>query len=109
MKSMLSIGAFISSHRFSNSFIPRSSSSYTTIKSLTTTKMTSKGITALYSSSVSKSSSSSDNKESALSKSILGGDFAGQSATFSGIDGKLIPVPEYYVPESMIEWGQIPR
>lgn len=109
MKSMLSIGAFVSSHRFSNSFIPRSSSSYTTIKSLaTTTKMTSKGITALYSSSVSKSSSS-DNKESALAKNILGGDFAGQSATFSGIDGKLIPVPEYYVPESMIEWGQIPR
>jgi len=40
--------------------------------------------------------------------SILGGDYAGQSATFSSIDGKLIPVPEHYVPESMVEWGQVP-
>ena len=40
---------------------------------------------------------------------ILGGDYAGQSATFSSIDGKLIPVPEHYVPNSMIEWGQVPN
>ena len=40
--------------------------------------------------------------------SIYGGDYAGQSATFSPITGKLIPVPEHYVPDSMIEWGQIP-
>ena len=37
-----------------------------------------------------------------------GGDYAGQSATFSPITGKIIPVPEHYVPESMVEWGQIP-
>jgi len=42
------------------------------------------------------------------SLSILGGDYAGQSANFSCIDGKLIPVPEHYVPESMVEWGQVP-
>lgn len=40
---------------------------------------------------------------------IFGGDYAGQSATFSSIDGKLIPVPEHFVPESMIEWGQVPN
>ena len=40
--------------------------------------------------------------------SLLGGDYAGHSATFSSSDGKLIPVPEHLVPESLIEWGQIP-
>jgi len=40
--------------------------------------------------------------------SIYGGEFAGQSATFSSISGELIPVPEHYVPKSMVEWGQIP-
>lgn len=39
---------------------------------------------------------------------LLGGDYAGQSATFSNVDGSLIRVPEQYVPESLIEWGQIP-
>lgn len=38
----------------------------------------------------------------------MGGDYAGHSATFSSSDGKLIPVPEHLVPESLIEWGQIP-
>lgn len=44
------------------------------------------------------------------------GDYVGLSATFSsssndinnGGVGKLIPVPEHLVPESMIEWGDIP-
>jgi hypothetical protein len=40
--------------------------------------------------------------------SLLGGDYAGHSAQFSSSDGKLIPVPEHLVPESLIEWGQIP-
>jgi uncharacterized protein YfcZ (UPF0381/DUF406 family) len=35
------------------------------------------------------------------------GDYAGLSATFSSY-GKLIPVPEHLVPQSMIEWGDIP-
>lgn len=39
---------------------------------------------------------------------LYGGDFCGFSATFSAIDGKLIPVPEYLVPESLLEWGQYP-
>jgi len=49
---------------------------------------------------------------------VLGGDFAGYSATFSpkpssssssgGGIAKLVPVPEHLVPESMIEWGDIP-
>jgi len=36
-----------------------------------------------------------------------GGDFAGLSATFD-LKGDLIPVPEYLVPESLLEWGQEP-
>lgn len=44
------------------------------------------------------------------------GDYAGLSATFSSSSsdinkvgvGELIPVPEHLVPESMIEWGDIP-
>jgi hypothetical protein len=40
---------------------------------------------------------------------ILGsGDYAGLSATFSSSGGELIPVPEQLVPQSMIEWGDIP-
>jgi len=40
--------------------------------------------------------------------SVYGGDFAGQSATFSPSNGKVILVPEHLVPSSMVEWGQIP-
>ena len=40
--------------------------------------------------------------------SLLGGDYAGHSATFSSADGSLIPVPDHLVPESLIEWGQVP-
>lgn len=39
---------------------------------------------------------------------LFGGDFAGQYATFSPSDGKVIHVPEHLVPEAMIEWGQVP-
>lgn len=39
---------------------------------------------------------------------FFGGDWAGHSATFDSVTGALIPVPEQLVPESMIEWGQIP-
>ena len=38
-----------------------------------------------------------------------GGDYAGLSSTFSSKTGELIPVPEHLVPESMIEWGEIPN
>lgn len=38
----------------------------------------------------------------------LGGDYCGLSATFSATDGKLIRVPSHLVPESMLEWGQVP-
>uniref|UniRef100_A0A7S2XMT8 Uncharacterized protein n=1 Tax=Attheya septentrionalis TaxID=420275 RepID=A0A7S2XMT8_9STRA len=37
-----------------------------------------------------------------------GGDFAGMYATFSPLTGELVRVPENLVPESMIEWGQVP-
>lgn len=43
-----------------------------------------------------------------LSSPIIGGDYAGYSATFCRKSGELIPVPEHLVPESMIEWGDIP-
>lgn len=47
-------------------------------------------------------------ESSVFTSSILGGDYAGLSATFSPKTGELVPVPEYLVPESMIEWGEIP-
>ena len=37
-----------------------------------------------------------------------GGDFAGLSATFDHRNGALIPVPEYIIPKSLIQWGQAP-
>ena len=43
------------------------------------------------------------------SSTILGGDFAGLSATFSPTDGKLIDIPTYLVPDSLLEWGQEPK
>ena len=43
-----------------------------------------------------------------LSSSILGGDYAGLTATFSRDSGKIIPVPDHLVPESMLEWGDVP-
>lgn len=39
---------------------------------------------------------------------FYGGDYAGHSATFNAKNGELIRVPEHLVPESMIEWGQVP-
>ena len=46
---------------------------------------------------------------STSSGNVLGGDFAGLAATFSPGDGTLIPIPEYLVPRSLIEWGQEPK
>ena len=43
-----------------------------------------------------------------ISTGFFGGDYAGQSATFSSVDGKLIPVPEHFCPPAMVEWGQVP-
>lgn len=40
--------------------------------------------------------------------SFYGGDFCGLSATFSATTGELIPVPEYLVPDVLLEWGQGP-
>lgn len=44
----------------------------------------------------------------ASTTAMLGGEFAGQYATFSPFDGKVIHVPDHLVPEAMIEWGQVP-
>ena len=43
-----------------------------------------------------------------ITNSITGGDYAGLFATFSSETGKLVPVPEHMIPESMLEWGEIP-
>ena len=40
---------------------------------------------------------------STSSSEIIGGDYAGLSATFSSKTGELVPVPEHLVPESMLE------
>lgn len=45
---------------------------------------------------------------SLLSSSIVGGDYAGLSATFSPKSGQLILVPDHLVPEAMLEWGDVP-
>ncbi len=58
--------------------------------------------------SISSSSTNQENARSSNLPPIFGGDYAGHSATFSPSTGKLIPVPEYYVPDSMVEWGQVP-
>lgn len=39
----------------------------------------------------------------------LGGDFAGLAATFDPGDGSFIPIPEYLIPPSLLEWGQEPK
>jgi len=51
---------------------------------------------------------STSTSSTATESKILGGDYAGLSATFSSKTGELVPVPEHLVPESMIEWGEIP-
>ncbi|KAL7466114.1 hypothetical protein ACHAXS_006404 [Conticribra weissflogii] len=58
--------------------------------------------------SSSAASSSASSSSIALMKKILGGDHAGLIATFSSSSGELIPVPEHLVPQSMIDWGDIP-
>jgi hypothetical protein len=40
---------------------------------------------------------------------VLGGDFAGKAATFNPADGSLIDIPDYLIPEALIEWGQAPK
>lgn len=42
------------------------------------------------------------------SSSVVGGDYAGLSATFSRNSGALIHVPDHLVPEAMLEWGDVP-
>jgi len=53
-------------------------------------------------------STSTASQSTAVTSGIVGGDYAGLSATFSSKTGELVPVPEHLVPESMIEWGEIP-
>ena len=44
-----------------------------------------------------------------IMKELYCGDWAGHLASFSCKTGKLVPVPEHLVPESMIEWGAVPE
>ena len=53
-------------------------------------------------------STTSSSQSTKTTANILGGDYAGLSATFSSKTGQLVPVPEHLVPESMLEWGDIP-
>ena len=38
----------------------------------------------------------------------VGGDFVGLSASFHPQSGAFIPVPEYMIPKSLLQWGQAP-
>jgi hypothetical protein len=51
----------------------------------------------------------SSTKESNRHVPIIGGDFAGLSATFDPRDGSFIPVPEQLVPDELLQWGQAPK
>lgn len=42
------------------------------------------------------------------SSSLYGGDYAGLSASFDATTGKVLPLPEHYVPEALLEWGTTP-
>jgi hypothetical protein len=59
-------------------------------------------------SSTSSSMSSSSSSSIPLPKLATGGDFAGFSATFVPTTGQLVPIPEYLVPEALLDWGQAP-
>jgi hypothetical protein len=73
-------------------------------------------MTKTASSKLSSNAAVSQSMAAVETPSIVGnGDYAGLSATFSSSSsdinkgvGELIPVPEHLVPESMIEWGDIP-
>ncbi len=39
----------------------------------------------------------------------MGGDFAGLAATFNPGNGAFIPVPEHFVPNALLDWGQEPK
>ena len=43
-----------------------------------------------------------------MKNTISVGDYASLFATFSSETGKLVSVPEHLIPESMLEWGEIP-
>ena len=53
-------------------------------------------------------SSTSSTFSTDIKNTISGCDYAGLFATFSSETGKLVPVPEHLIPESMLEWGEIP-
>ena len=58
--------------------------------------------------SLEKTSSVMSTKKNDASPPLpLCGDFAGFFATYD-LSGTLIPVPEFYVPDSLLEWGQAP-
>jgi hypothetical protein len=40
--------------------------------------------------------------------SLIGGHYAGLSATFDASDGRFIPIDERYIPASLLEWGYPP-
>lgn len=56
----------------------------------------------------SASSSTPSSPASTTVADIVGGDYAGLSATFSSSSGALVPVPDHLVPQSMLDWGDIP-
>ena len=51
---------------------------------------------------------STSSATTSTASSILGGDWVGLFATFASKTGDLVPVPEHLIPESMLEWGEIP-
>ena len=46
---------------------------------------------------------------SSIDQRLLGGDYAGLSATFNPQTGAFIPIPERLIPNEYIQWGQEPK
>ena len=95
--------------RRTSSFIPRIYLGLHSLKSPTDPDLNSGGTSRLNFRPLSMASNScSEHISQLLSTSIIGGDHAGLSATFSPKSGELIPVPDHLIPETMLEWGDIP-
>jgi len=84
--------------RYGGSFLDRSSARWST----------SPGSTETHTSTTKASSNVTSNSYRIDTVTpLVGGDYAGLSATFDA-HGKLIPIQEHWIPESLLEWGQAP-
>ena len=97
------VSSFQSTPSIAHNFASRYS--FTTLSHFVQRRTTTTTTTAIMMSSTSPASVT---KLTDMKNTIIGGDYAGLFATFSSETGKLVSVPEHLIPESMLEWGEIP-